>query len=394
MAAPLAEHLPGLARSVLHLTVCAVGDEDEALVLVLGEARGPTPRRSAASPCRPGIPLRTCRPSGKPGCGCSAGRTHRQARRSKRARNAPDWRTASTARRSASRAVACRRSVGCRRHPNRAVGAGWSRTRYAPIAVAVGDEDFVGTIVGEHVRRTIEPRSVTRTWALAAVVLADLVDEFSVRREVQDLVAIVVAADPDGAVRADVQAVLVRHPLVASPGPPQWRSRFPSMSNSMTAAPPCSIWSRAGSFCAPFSSSTSDAGRRPSDRPDGTREKLESGRQRGFRHRVGRTTWRGKRSAFRTIGGRGTFGSTLGSGLELERFFALNSVPQRPGALCRRLHPPFTIILARSTKGGEAVLKSLEYQYPPRAHAAGSSPSQRPSRHRYSSSPHRAPGKT
>ena len=86
---------------------------------------------------------------------------------------------------------------------------------HAPIAVAVRDEDFVGPIVGEHVRRTIEPRGVTRTRALAAVVLADLVDEFSIRREVQDLVAIVVAADPDGAVLVDVQAVLVRHPLVA-----------------------------------------------------------------------------------------------------------------------------------------------------------------------------------
>ena len=51
--------------------------------------------------------------------------------------------------------------------------------------------------------------------ALGAVVLADLLEEFAVGREFQDLVAVVVAAEPDVAVAVDVDAVLVLEPGVA-----------------------------------------------------------------------------------------------------------------------------------------------------------------------------------
>ena len=77
----------------------------------------------------------------------------------------------------------------------------------AVVAVAVGDIDLVRRVVGHHVRRPAEPG--LRRRALGAVVLADLLEEFSVRREFQDLVAVVVAAEPDIAVAVDVDAVLV-----------------------------------------------------------------------------------------------------------------------------------------------------------------------------------------
>src|SRR5207237_3634720 len=67
--------------------------------------------------------------------------------------------------------------------------------------------------------RTVEPRGVIRARTLGAVVLADLTDELSLRGELQELVAVIVAADPDVAILVDMQAVLVLHPLVPRTGP-------------------------------------------------------------------------------------------------------------------------------------------------------------------------------
>src|SRR4029078_12191072 len=61
-----------------------------------------------------------------------------------------------------------------------------------------------------------QPRGRHR--ALSAVVLADLLKEFSVRGEFQNLVAVVVAAEPDIAVTVDVNAVLVLDPKLAGVG--------------------------------------------------------------------------------------------------------------------------------------------------------------------------------
>src|ERR1044072_1837092 len=99
------------------------------------------------------------------------------------------------------------------------VGAGLGVEHdHAASAVAVRDVDLVRRIVGEHMRRAIEARGVVRAWALGAVILADLIDELSVRREVQELVAIIVAADPDAAIRRNMDAVLVLPPVFFSPG--------------------------------------------------------------------------------------------------------------------------------------------------------------------------------
>ena len=84
------------------------------------------------------------------------------------------------------------------------------------VTVAVGDVNLIRLGIRHHVGGAAEPR--LRRRAFAAVILADLLEEFSLWREFQDLVAVVVAAEPDIAVAVDVNAVLVLHPRLARGG--------------------------------------------------------------------------------------------------------------------------------------------------------------------------------
>ncbi len=137
------------------------------------------------------------------------------------------------------------RRLGAVGAPVPLVGAGLHVEHdHAAVAVAVRHVDLARRVVGHHVRRTAEPRRRVR--ALAAVVLADLLDELAVGRELQDLVAVVVAADPDVAGRVDVDAVLVLDPVSRRPVP-RTRAGCRRCRTSAPRALPCSTWSAAGS---------------------------------------------------------------------------------------------------------------------------------------------------
>jgi len=111
------------------------------------------------------------------------------------------------------------------------------------------------------VRRAVQPRRIIGLWTFGAVVLADLANEFSIRRELQKLVAVVVAADPDIAVLVDMQAVLVLDPFLAGAGATPVAQQLPSASNSITGGAALQHLVCGGLACAPFSSSSRLAGR-------------------------------------------------------------------------------------------------------------------------------------
>src|SRR5207249_4131111 len=81
------------------------------------------------------------------------------------------------------------------------------------VSVAVGDEQFVRLRVDEHVGRLPEILRVLVRLLLAA--LPDLHDELAGLGELQNLIFVALTADPDEALRIDVDAVLRRGPVVA-----------------------------------------------------------------------------------------------------------------------------------------------------------------------------------
>ena len=101
-------------------------------------------------------------------------------------------------------------------HPLVLAGVGVEHD-HAPVAVAVSDEDLVGGRVHEGLRR---PHRVHRVVVAAAPrAPAYLQQQLALRRELQQHVVRfrrrAVAADPDVAVRSDMDPVLVRGPVVA-----------------------------------------------------------------------------------------------------------------------------------------------------------------------------------
>ena len=104
---------------------------------------------------------------------------------------------------------------------------------HAPVAVAVGDEDFVG---GASTRWPRAARVRLAVAALGLAGLADLQQEFAVARELQDVtVRRVVAGNPDVALPVHVDAVFVLRPIVALARPAPALHVIAVGSNSITA---------------------------------------------------------------------------------------------------------------------------------------------------------------
>jgi hypothetical protein len=86
------------------------------------------------------------------------------------------------------------------------------------IEIAVGHEELVGRRIHDHVCRASELRRVLAVGHRPR--LADLQDELAGACELEHHpVGHAVAGDPDEVVVVDIDAVLVRRPVVAFPGP-------------------------------------------------------------------------------------------------------------------------------------------------------------------------------
>src|SRR4029079_7878361 len=85
------------------------------------------------------------------------------------------------------------------------------------VAVPVRHEEFVRLRVDEHVRRLPEVLRVRVGLLLTA--LTDLHDELAGFSELQDLVVIAIATDPDKTFRIDIDSMLRLGPVITSSRP-------------------------------------------------------------------------------------------------------------------------------------------------------------------------------
>jgi hypothetical protein len=84
------------------------------------------------------------------------------------------------------------------------------------VAVTVGHERFIGFLVDEHVRRSVDVRPIAVAFALTLG--AELLHEFSLCRELQQhVVGDTAAADPDHVFVVDGDAVLGEGPVITLP---------------------------------------------------------------------------------------------------------------------------------------------------------------------------------
>src|SRR5437588_1461349 len=83
------------------------------------------------------------------------------------------------------------------------------------VTIAIGNEDFVRPGIDEHIRRPPKARRVRVGLLLGG--MTDLHDELAIFRELQDLIVVPVAADPDIPFVVDGYSVLGRGPSIAIP---------------------------------------------------------------------------------------------------------------------------------------------------------------------------------
>ena len=103
----------------------------------------------------------------------------------------------------------------------------------AVIDVAVGDVDFIGGCVDDHVGRRAEICGVVAPAALA--LMPDLHQELAGARELQNVCVLLPAgAEPDVVAAVNVNAVLELGPVVAAPRTTPGDTNKPAASNSST----------------------------------------------------------------------------------------------------------------------------------------------------------------